>query len=137
LSGLGLDLLYQYLGGTGFSPITPTHETGLGWLHHLAAIVLLAVLGSALLGAWIERHRGVAAPQEDNAGIADVTLDVTGMTCSHCSATVTRALLEAQNVTHAEVDLARGRAIISGANLDAGALAARVRNLGDDAEVAE
>jgi copper chaperone CopZ len=43
-----------------------------------------------------------------------VTLAITGMTCSGCANTVKRVLSRVPGVTRAEVDLASGRAAVSG-----------------------
>ena len=41
-------------------------------------------------------------------------LAITGMTCGHCSAAVKKALEKVSGVTSADVDLAAGRAKVSG-----------------------
>jgi copper chaperone CopZ len=88
----------------------------------LLAILLLAAAGAALL--WV----GLSAPAADYvpprepervpvalagevpAGCQVVTLDVTGMCCSGCSAKLYRALVEAEGVREAAVDPTTGRA---------------------------
>ena len=52
---------------------------------------------------------------ESSRGPAEgVTLAITGMTCSGCANTVKRVLSRVPGVTRAEVDLASGRAAVSG-----------------------
>ena len=47
-------------------------------------------------------------------------LQITGMTCGHCTAAVKKALEKVSGVASADVDLAAGRATVSGtAPLDA------------------
>lgn len=41
-------------------------------------------------------------------------LTITGMTCGHCTAAVKKALEKVSGVTSADVDLAAGRATVSG-----------------------
>ncbi|MFN2322873.1 MAG: heavy-metal-associated domain-containing protein [Trueperaceae bacterium] len=41
-------------------------------------------------------------------------LQITGMTCDHCTAAVKKALENVSGVVSAEVDLAAGRAAVSG-----------------------
>lgn len=92
-----------------------------------SAAVLLLVLTVALL------YRPKAAPKETTMApdaAETVTLDVQGMSCSHCVGSVTRALDECAGVDGAEVDLKSGRAVISGRGLDASALQAAVEALG-------
>ncbi len=64
-----------------------------------------------------------------------VELKVDGMTCSHCSGSVSRALQEMSGVADVQVDLADGKATIGGSDLDAAALAGRVEELGYKASI--
>ncbi|GGO33846.1 CopZ family metallochaperone [Deinococcus humi] len=43
-----------------------------------------------------------------------IELDITGMTCGHCQAGVTRALKGVPGVTDAQVDLKTGKAVVNG-----------------------
>jgi copper chaperone CopZ len=45
---------------------------------------------------------------------APIVLEVTGMTCSGCASTVTRVLTRVPGVSSAQVDLAGGRATVTG-----------------------
>jgi copper chaperone CopZ len=56
----------------------------------------------------MDTHESGRAPAED------VTLSITGTTCSGCANTVKRVLSRVPGVTRAEVDLASGRAAVSG-----------------------
>ena len=51
------------------------------------------------------------------------------MTCSHCVATVTRALKECHGVASVQIDLATGRAVVLGEHLHSDELAAAVAKL--------
>ncbi len=43
-----------------------------------------------------------------------IELNITGMTCNHCQAGVTRALKGVPGVTDAQVDLKTGKAVVNG-----------------------
>jgi len=58
------------------------------------------------------------------------------MTCSHCSESVRRALLESEGVKSAEVDLAAGKARVTGEALDTPTLCRAISTLGYEAEPA-
>ena len=62
---------------------------------------------------------------------------VKGMTCAHCRAAVTRVLSAAPGVASAAVDLASGRAVVTGRGLDEVALRRAVEGLGYAVEVAK
>lgn len=62
------------------------------------------------------------------------TLKVTGMTCGHCVAAVTKALENTPGVDKADVSLEKGQAIVSG-NADSQAMVAAVKEEGYEAEV--
>lgn len=65
----------------------------------------------------------------------EITLKVTGMTCGHCVAAVTKALQGVPGVESADVNLDKGWAVVHGA-ADAAALIDAVKEEGYDAEVA-
>ncbi|MEJ2390324.1 MAG: cation transporter [Gammaproteobacteria bacterium] len=62
------------------------------------------------------------------------TLKVTGMTCGHCVAAVTKALENIPGVDKADVSLEKGQAIVSG-EADSQAMVAAVKEEGYEAEV--
>lgn len=102
-----------------------------------SAVALLGVLGAGLLkkGSAADDHDHEDAPDEcedDACAHAShvVTLQITGMTCSHCAAGVERALGECEGVTAATVNLAAKQAVVSGQGLDATVLRAAVEGLG-------
>ena len=95
-----------------------------------SALALLAIL---LRGALV-REGGTGngtAVAEPAAGI--LSLSVEGMSCSHCTGSVQRAIQAVKGVTRAEVTLAPGRAVIEGVDIDADAVVAAVRALGFEA----
>jgi copper chaperone CopZ len=101
------------------------HHHGIGWLEHLWAGLLVAVMVVAFRPT--RSAAGAAALGRD---AATVTLAVEGMNCSHCTASVEQALREQPGVTSVSVSLAEERAVVAGNGLDAVALAAAVSDLG-------
>jgi len=62
-------------------------------------------------------------------------LNVSGMTCGHCQTAVTKALKSVEGVTGAQVDLASGKATVTGTP-DPQALVAAIVDEGYGAQVA-
>ena len=61
-------------------------------------------------------------------------LKVGGMTCGHCSATVTKALKKVAGVESVEVDLGKGEAVVAG-RADTQSLIQAVKDEGYEAEL--
>ena len=123
LFGSLLDLIYTTTAGTA-EPYMP-------WMlppyaRAASAIALLAVLGWSIYAR--KRIHGEPIPQEQEKGM--LTLNITGMTCSHCVNAVTRALKEGPGVEAVNVDLKTGKALLDGKDLDAEALCKAVSELG-------
>ena len=104
-----------------------------------SAAVLLGVLGAGLLkkepaadDREHEHEDDHDAPEDAEGSHAShvTTLRIVGMTCSHCAASVERALGECEGVASAVVDLAAKEATVSGGDYDAAALRAAVEGLG-------
>lgn len=138
-AGLALDFLY----GTLDLPVRHTglhehNEMALGWFSHGSAAFLLLVLINSL-APWrrqIKRDEHTPLPGKGAAPMHAITLNISGMTCSHCSSTVQRGLSAAAGVSGVQVDLDRGRAVVTGEQIDAEALCRIVRELGYRAELA-
>jgi uncharacterized membrane protein YraQ (UPF0718 family)/copper chaperone CopZ len=94
-----------------------------------AAVALLALLVVATLRPLMRTHR-----RRVGEGAA-VELRVGGMTCEHCVQRVTDALLACKGISSVQVDLAGGRAAVSGQGLKVMELVRVVRDLGYDCEV--
>ena len=136
--GVALDATFS---AVGVSP-------GRGHLHEvlpivshvrdIAAIGLLAILIPSVLRPVLRRRR--IAPAEGPGAIdtsGAVTLTIKGMTCSHCASAVRRTLEECPGVDSAAVDLARGRAAVTGTDLDGSDLVKAVTELGYAAQADE
>jgi uncharacterized membrane protein YraQ (UPF0718 family)/copper chaperone CopZ len=134
-AGLGFDALFAAL-DTGLA-ISSSHIHGetAGWLDHASAAALVIIMLASMTPARWWRGFGPANKlSEGPLDMADsLSLQVSGMTCSHCTGAVERGLLGAPGVTGVSVDLESGCATIHGEGLDAEALAQVVRNLGYEA----
>ena len=130
--GLLLDQVYAILAMPP-APQIDLHAHGPGLLHVAAALVLIGLLVASMMP---RRSRAHAPDAAATAG-RSVALLVKGMTCSHCVASVRRALLESPGVASAEVDLKTGRAAVTGGDFGTDSLLAAVRELGYEAEEGE
>lgn len=96
----------------------------------LLGILLLNALIHTHLSGHHHHHHDHGDVHAENAG---VTLHVKNMTCSHCAASVEKALLAVPGVESAEVDLPGNMVHVTG-HADAEALIAAVKDIGFDAE---
>jgi uncharacterized protein len=157
LAGLALDAAGGALGLASLHPDTHLHEHGLTitdhvWAAGLSGIMLAAMwtrYGSRLMGSAMSKGSCCGGSCDTNNRPGDpvqaltgtrndavIVLDIEGMTCSHCSATVHRTLTEFPGVKAADVQLANKRAVVEGEALDAQKLAAAVEALGYSAKAA-
>ncbi len=121
---LGLALVFDALWSISVT-VAGTHEHGSGWLGTLSALILIGLLGWLML----RRLRAWRAP-EPEAGRGELLLEVDGMTCQHCVASVRKALEQVDGVEAATPDLGSGRVLVRGGHLDAGSLAGAVEAVG-------
>lgn len=130
-AGLLLDALLPALGriAPGLGHVEHHHEQAGPWAHAAAAALLLV-----LIHAWwrSRRPRGTAAAVAVAPATRTLDFDVEGMHCSHCRQSVTRAIGDLPGVASCDVDLAAGRARVTGAAIDAQAVVAAVVALGFD-----
>jgi len=137
--GLILDRL---IGPEGIElPMLAEHAhdmAGSGWPSNVAAVALLVTLAvsSKTAARLIGRGKDATGPGEVLDGRQRVELRITGMTCSHCAESVHRALAEQPGVDAADVELSKGRAVVTGQRLDPPQLAAAVAELGYTAKIA-
>jgi hypothetical protein len=134
-AGFALDGAIWLLGEWGMPAHSMAHEMGVSWWQHLSAVVLIGMIASSLWGAWRRKKAAATSslPAESEAAAVDsgaVVLKIEGMTCEHCSNTVARGLRGVPGVTHAEVDLATGRATVHGEHLDPASLSQLIETLG-------
>ncbi len=103
------------------------HGAGLSLFSQIAGAALIAVLAWSFVSKRFDR-KGPAASVED--GMETVELRVEGMTCSHCVATVTRALREVAGVRDAVVELDAKRATVTGEGIRTETLVEKIEGLG-------
>lgn len=135
LAGFSLDWVYRYFTEGGYRMTEHVHSPEGYWLLHVSAVALLAILLFSLLPErWLKRpSRRLQAPAMEPAEPGNgrhLSMEVSGMTCSHCVATVQRTLTETAGVQRAEVSLDPGRAEVYGNNFDPEQVARAVRELG-------
>ena len=131
-SGLLLDALFDV---QNWDPKPVGMEMIPMWLQIASAVVLLAVIVLAMVrpprpGDGDDHSADEAADNHDEHGSASVTVDISGMTCSHCADTVRRAFLESPGIRCVNVDLRAGQAVIIGADLDENTIRQAVEGLG-------
>lgn len=128
LAGLALDRFFVM---TAMQPMHMTHAMLPAWFGNAGAIALLLVFGLAKLPP------PAKAQETDQVGKnADIyTLNVSGMTCNACAASVEHALRRCEGVLTSSVDLRSGSAVVTGTGCDPIALCTAVENLGYKAVV--
>jgi copper chaperone CopZ len=102
------------------------------WVGHASAVALVALMAWGLLSRYVARPATEEAPPAPGGPTSVFT--VTGMTCDHCAGAVRRAAESVDGVTSAGVDLSTGSLVVTGSGIDAGAVAAAVREAGYSAE---
>ncbi len=92
-----------------------------GWSASVWAILLLSVLAlSYAMKARPETDEAREVASDASAAAPDERLkfSIEGMSCGHCAAAVTKALRQCQGVESVHVDVAAGRAVVTGDQLD-------------------
>lgn len=113
------------------------HHEGTSWPDHLWALVLTVVM---IRSWWLGRRRAAgcgcgdggkkgSCAMSNDAG-QSLEFTVTGMSCSHCSGSVDRALRELPGVAEVQVRLDAGRVTVRGQGLDAGVIIRTITALG-------
>jgi copper chaperone CopZ len=138
VSGILFDALSKTLNMPLVHDMTTAHShepenalVNLFWAILLAVIVVHSMYGDRLYRLWKkeDRRRDV-----ETADAKQIILAITGMTCSHCANAVKSALNNLKGVSHAEVDLAAGKATITGEDVNPDTVINTVTSLGYKAE---
>jgi len=109
-------------------------EGGIGWwFGRGSAIALILLMTNALWPQPQPMGRGDLKMLEFD-DVESMVLSVAGMRCNGCVESVTRAIKECEGVKETTVDLAAGRASISGTGFDRSLLVDAVRSLGFEVE---
>jgi uncharacterized protein len=95
------------------------------WFRHVSAVALIGLLGAGAFWRPGEKHDH-DHPHDHDA----IQLNVTGMTCNHCTSSVRDALLGAAGVSEVTVDLTASTAYVSGENLQVGELIGAIERAG-------
>lgn len=130
LVGSGLVPLHALVDAAAASATGHVHDPSGGfgwWIGRIAAVVLLLVVAYALW--WPRRARPAIATAADS-GLDVVTLDVRGMHCASCVASVTRTLSGIAGVADVQVLLDEGTATLRGRGFSKDQAAEAVRSLG-------
>lgn len=135
-AGSALDTIYSATGAAVPHAGIHDHVMEIGMGGHLWAVLLTLVLINCL---WPRRTHPKMSHAEhepkEAAAMDSLTIQVSGMTCSHCSNAVERGLRETPGVEEAAVDLKAGRVLVKGNGLDVIALCETIRRLGYGAEL--
>lgn len=124
LAGLGVDAL---LTRTALTSEAQTMAMQPGIWQHLAAGLLLAILGWSLLAPRLKASKTDVTESDDESTIV---LAIRGMTCHHCVSAIERVLKGRPEVRDATVDLDEGRAVVRGEALERKPLVQAVQSLG-------
>jgi hypothetical protein len=137
--GLLLDWLFPTFGGTLPALGSGMHQhQGSLWFSHTSSIALLAIIGYSYLTGRLKHstlNSGDTCTMEDSNNMENLKLKVSGMTCSHCSASVQRILTEQKGVHSAVVDLKTGSALVTGHDLNKENIVKAVEGLGYTARI--
>lgn len=101
------------------------HVHGGDWLGTLSALVLIGLLGWLMLRRLRARRTG-----EPGSARGELLLQVRGMSCQHCVASVKQALEQVEGVDAASPELGTGRVMVRGDHLDVGILIRAVEGVG-------
>lgn len=106
----------------------PVHQHGTDWLGVICALIVIALT----LYLSLDRYRAKRKASAYNFMEIDMglTLNVSGMSCQHCVASVKQSLEQVEGVESATPDLDTGNVVISGEDLDEDKLKAAVRQAG-------
>lgn len=107
--------------------LADTHDMESNFMWWFGTVSAIALVGVLIRAAFAKEVCDL--PALDGKGDV-VTLDVTGMSCSHCVNSITRGLKEVKGVREATVSLKTGKAVISGDGLDKETLKEKVIALG-------
>ncbi len=103
----------------------------------LWAILLLGVLAVSYIVTWRQK---ITARAEEAATVTPtdqrVELAVSGMTCEHCANIVRKTLADQPGISSTEVDVDKGRVVVTGQTLNPESLVEMISSLGYSARLA-
>ncbi|MGB0712122.1 MAG: permease [Gammaproteobacteria bacterium] len=122
---IGLGLTFDFILPSA-STVDMHHHGGTDWIATVSAVL---VIGLWLYLEFRRLRRRVAASTPEDSDV-DMTLNVDGMTCPHCVASVKRTLEDLDGVDSATPDLDSGTVALTGEVLDTAALRAAIEGAG-------
>ncbi|MCE5303862.1 MAG: SO_0444 family Cu/Zn efflux transporter [Planctomycetaceae bacterium] len=136
LGGLALNALLPNFHLEMLSSTPHDHEAMVGsWWLNVWAALLLGMLAMSFASKFLRLHRRATSGRDPDEPC--VRLDIAGMHCSHCEATVSKALRGCHGVTRVEVSAAQSRAVVAGTDVDLHELLAAVEAAGYQAAVVD
>lgn len=124
-------LAYHLFLDTGSLAGQHLHEMEPGVWKHLSGIALFALLANAYLSQRQESRTMSVDRREPTASNPETaTLQIGGMTCSHCQSSALQGLLSLPFAKSVSVDLKSGRAQVNGDRIDREQIAAKMDSLG-------
>ncbi len=122
LLGLGFDSLVVHTAVTAHP-----HDHGVDWLATASALVLGGLL---VYLSWNRLRAALPTGRAEKAGEDGILLQVDGMSCQHCVASVKMSLEDVDAVSEATPELSSGLVRVRGRRLDVGALVDAVEKAG-------
>ena len=97
------------------------HHHHIGLLNYIGSVFLLLILLNAIFKPFEKKIKG---------SDLDTKINVSGMTCNHCTQSVTDAVLSIENVSDVNIDLDSGNVFISGENINMEKLYQAIEKIG-------
>jgi uncharacterized membrane protein YraQ (UPF0718 family)/copper chaperone CopZ len=126
-SGLLLDYIFTHSGATASAPMPWMFPF---WFKSLCSVIMLGIL----FYSFVVKSHVKEIPALDE-GKERVTIQISGMTCSHCVESVSSAIGKIKGVEDVVVDLKSGKGVITGLELDISAIKRAVEELGYKVDV--
>ena len=132
--GLLLDMIMPFFNTGVNTEIGHVHQEHSNLINNISAITLLLIVLYAFSGKWLNKFKKteitsvkveMTLPQDQQ-----LNLNITGMTCSHCSDSVQRAVSNHKGVKSAMVSLEAGTARVTGENLERNKIVNIIKEIG-------
>ena len=123
---IGLGMSFDFILPSASAVAHHQHDAG-DWLGVVSALLVIGLWLYLEGRRWRKRTAAVSSDEDLDV---DMTLNVEGMTCSHCVANVKKTLEGLDGVDFAEPNLDTGQVAVRGETLDAAAMKAAIRNAG-------
>lgn len=108
------------------------HQLLPGWIYPASSVLLTGTIGYAYLEKFVLRKRAPGKNKPIQPGQLEII--VKGMNCNHCKSNVEANLMSLAGVHFADADLATGKVLLQGENLDKTAIKNTIEKIGYKAE---